>query len=580
MGRWRYRLVVGLIWLAVAAAATAGWRYARSSGPAYGPVIVISIESLRADRLPVYGYTGVRTPGIDALAADAVTFDRAYAHSPLTLPAHVSMLSGLLPFQTGVRDEVGFPIPASVPLLPQLLRKRGFKAGGMVSSYLLRKETGLGAAFGFFDDEFAAGAAEDATPPVDRDSAETLKVAERWIDSIGTSRFFLFLHLDGMGPAGERPARFSKLSTYNARIAYADELVGGLIAFLKKHGLYYGGIVVLTSDHGESLGNHGELGHGLLLHEAAVRVPLIIKLPRRDGGGRHSTALVQHADIVPTILDLTGAPTPSAVRGRSLRRVLDSPTATLADRAVYAESAAGRYRFGWGEVASLTDGQHRYIRSARPELYDLVKDPGERANLIETDGQKAQEMRAALEAIAGTAPLPAPASVAEPERSRLAATGYVTGLPIVAADIPGDQLPDVKDKVAAANTYWQATALATRGQNAEASAKYAELVTADPGLAIGWARLTDTLAAAGRFKEAARALSSLVALFPEAERVAEAEQRLRQMIGPEPTAAHYALAISVWTSLGEKAKAAEIRATARKAVGDAALRKAEASLRD
>jgi arylsulfatase A-like enzyme len=580
MGRWRYRLVVGLIWLAVAAAAAAGWFYARSSGPAYGPVVVISIESLRADRLPVYGYTRVRTPSIDALAADAVTFDRAYAHSPLTLPSHVSILSGLLPFQTGVRDEVGFPIPASAPLLPQLLRKRGFKAGGMVSNYLLRKETGLGAAFSFFDDELGVGAAEGAAPPAARDSADTLKVAQRWIESIGTERFFLFLHLDGMGPAAEVPARFAKLSPYDGRIAYADELVGGLIAFLKKRGLYNGGIVVLTSDHGESLGNHGEQGHGLMLYEAAVRVPLIVKLPRRDGGGRHSTALVQHADIVPTILDLTGAPTPSAVRGRSLRRVLDSPTATLADRAVYAESAAGRYRFGWGEVASLTDGQHRYIRSARPELYDLVKDPGERATLVDAEAQKAQAMRTALDALTGTAPLPAPAPVAEPERSRLAAMGYVAGLPGVAPDVPGDQLPDVKDTVGAANAYWQATALAARGRAAEAAAKYAELVAADPGLAIGWARLADVLAADGRFKEAARALASLVALFPEAERVAEAEQRIPQLIGPEPTAAHYALAISVWTSLGEKAKAAEVRAAARKAVGDAALRKAQAAFRD
>jgi choline-sulfatase len=580
MGRWRYRLVVGLIWLAVAAAAAAGWRYARSSGPAYGPVIVISIEGLRADHLPAYGYTRVRTPSIDALAADAVTFDRAYAHSPLTLPSHVSILSGLLPFQTGVRDEVGFPIPAGVPLLPQLLRKRGFKAGGMVSNYLLRKETGLGAAFGFFDDEFGVGAADSAAPPTARDSAETLKVAERWIESIGTERFFLFLHLDGVGPAAEMPSRFAKLSAYDGRVAYADDLVGGLIAFLKKHGLYNGGIVVLTSDHGESLGNHGEQGHGLMLHEAAVRVPLIIKLPRRDGGGRHSIALVQHADIVPTILDLTGAPTPSAVRGRSLRRLLDSPTATLADRSIYAESAAGRYRFGWGEVTSLTDGQHRYVRSARPELYDLIKDPGERANLIETDPQKAQVMRAALEALSATAPLSAPLPVVEPERSRLAAMGYVTGLPGVAPEVPGDLLPDVKDKLAAANTYWQATALAARGQSGEAAAKYAALVAADPALAIGWTRLADTLAAAGRFKEAARALSSLVALFPEAVRVAEAEQRIQQMIGPEPTAAHYALAISVWTSLGEKAKAGEVRAAARKAVGDAALRKAEASFRD
>ena len=580
MGRWRYRLVVGLIWLAVATAAAAGWRYARSSGPAYGPVIVISIESLRADRLPVYGYARSRTPSIDALAADAVAFDRAYAHSPLTLPSHVSMLSGLLPFQTGVRDEIGFTIQNPAATLPQMLRRRGFKAGGMVSNYLLRKETGLGAAFGFFDDDFGAGSTEGAPVPSARDSADTLKVAERWMDLIGTARFFLFLHLDGMKPGAATPARFARLSPYDARIAYADELVGGLLAFLKKRGLYYGAIIVLTSDHGESLGNHGELGHGLLLHEASLRVPLIVKLPRRDGGGRHSPVLVQHADIAPTILDLAGAPTPSGVRGRSLRRVLDSPAATLADRAIYAESAAPRYRFGWSDASSLTDGRYRYVRSARPQLYDLLKDPWERANLVEAEARKADEMKAALDALAGATPLPAPAPVPEPERSRLAAMGYVSGLPGVAPDVPADQWPEARDKVAAANYYWQATALASGGQGEDAATKYSELVAAEPGLAIGWARLVDVQAAAGRYREAARALSALLALYPETERAAQAEQRLAQLTGPDPSAERHALAISVWTSIGEKAKAAEARAVARKAVGDAALRKAEATFRD
>jgi tetratricopeptide (TPR) repeat protein len=266
--------------------------------------------------------------------------------------------------------------------------------------------------------------------------------------------------------------------------------------------------------------------------------------------------------------------------GRSLRRVLDSPTATLAGRAAYAESAAGRYRFGWGEVSSLTDGQYRYIRSGRPELYDLVKDPWMRTNLAETEAATAQKMRAALEALTGTVPLPAPSPVTEPERSRLAAMGYVTGLPAVPPEVPADQLPDVKDRVAVANAYWQAHALAASGRTADAIARYGELVARDPGFAIGWDRLVDLLTASGRFKEAAGALSSLLALFPEADRAAEAEQRLQRVMGPEPTAAHYVLAAKVWTSLGEKAKAAEVRAAARKAVGDAALRKAEAGFRD
>ena len=368
--RWRYRFVVSLIWIAVFAAAIAGWFYARSSGPAYGPVILVSIESLRADHLPVYGYQRVRTPAIDALAADSVIFDRAYSHSPLTLPSTVSLLGGLLPFQSGIRDDIGFALAPAVQLLPQWLHRRGFKTGGVVSSCLLRADTGLGPAFGFFDDEMGGASAHDAALACSRDGAESLKVAEHWIESIGTSRFFLFLHLDGpAAETGAPAARPARLSPYDARIAYVDDLLGQFVAFLKKRGLYNGGILILTSDHGEGLGDHGEQGHGLLIDEQAIRAPLIVKLPRRDGGGRHSDVLVEQIDIAPTILDLVGAPRPSEISGRSLRRVLDSLTATIPDRQIYAESFEPRFLFGWSEVKSLTTREHRYIASARAELY-------------------------------------------------------------------------------------------------------------------------------------------------------------------------------------------------------------------
>ena len=388
--RWRYRFVVGLIWIAVLAAALAGWFYARSSGPAFGPVILVSIESLRADHLPVYGYQRVRTPAIDALAADSVIFDRAYSHSPLTLPSNVSLLSGLLPFQSGVRDDAGFAVPASVALLPQWLHRRGFKTGGVVSSCLLRSDTGLGAAFGFFDDGTGDAGAADEAMPCGRDGAESLSVAEHWIESVGTARFFLYLQIDGPAEAAGAAGPTAKLSPYDARIAYADDLVGQLVAFLKKRGLYSGGIVILTSDHGEGLGDHGEQGHGLFLYEQAVRTPLIFKLPQRDGGGRLSDALVEQIDVAPTVLDLVGAPRPSKIGGRSLRRVLDSPGATIPDRPIYAESLAPRLLFGWSEVAALTTRRYRYISAARPELYDLAQDPKERVNLVESDPKTAR----------------------------------------------------------------------------------------------------------------------------------------------------------------------------------------------
>lgn len=579
-GSWRYRFVVGLIWLAVLAAAAAGWRHARTSGPAFGPVIVISIDSLRADHLPVYGYTRVHTPAIDALAADAVTFDRAYTHSPLTLPSHIAMLSGLLPFQSGVRDDIGFQVPAGVSLLPQLLHKRGFKTGGIVSNYLLRKETGLGAAFGFFDDEFGAVGGEGSPPAASRDDEASLKIAERWIDTIATPRFFLFLHLDGPRSPRAVPDRFAKYSAYDAQVAYSDEVVGQLVAFLKKRGLYNGGVIVLTSDHGESLGDHGEQGHGLFVYERATRAALIVKLPRRDGGGRHSDALVQHIDITPTILDLMGAPRPSGLGGRSLRNLLDSPTATIPNRQIYAESLAGRYRFGWCEVQSLTDNRYRYIKSARPELYDLLQDPKERVNLVEveTEVQTAAAMRAALDKVTANSPLPAPAPVADPELSRLTAMGYVAGMPVAGPEVPGDQLPDVKDRAAVYGKYWQASGLAAGGNVSGAVAKFQEVVFDDPSMAVAWDRLTSLFLESGRFKEAGEALTSLLRLYPESVRMTEADRRTQQLLATAPTVEQYLVAARVWTALGEKARGAEVRAAARKAHGDAAIRKAEARL--
>jgi choline-sulfatase len=575
--RWRYRFVVALIWVAVLAAAVAGWRYARASGPAFGPIIVISLESVRADHLPVYGYARIRTPALDALAADAVAFDRAYAHSPLTLPSHVSMLSGLLPFQTGVRDEIGFPIRQEVSLLPQLLHRRGFKTGGVVSNVLLRKDTGLGPAFGFFDDEHTG-----------KDAAEAVKVAEQWIDTIGTGRFFLFLHLDVGPPAAGAPAltaSMPRVSDYDKRIVQADELLAGFIAFLKKRGLYNGGVLIVTSDHGESLGDHGEQRHGLFLYESAVRVPLIVKMPRRDGGGRHSAALVQHLDITPTVLDLVGAPRPSGLGGRSLRNVLDSPTAVIPSRRVYAETLAPRYRFGWSEVQSLTDDRRRYIKTARPELYDVLQDPRERTDLVETDAAAAEELRLALEKLTGGAPLPEPAAVAEPEAASLAAMGYVPALPAptpveaAAAEVVPEPLPDPKDRVAVYNKYWQASELAEDGQAQAAVMAYRDALSGDPRLAAAWQRLATLLIEGGRVKEAADALVTLVKLSPEPSWVTVAEQRLEPLVAGPATVDRYLLAAAVWNALGEKARAADVRTTARKALGEATVRKAEAAFK-
>ena len=185
---FRFTFILFLAALGTALAAVGGWRYARASAPLSGPIVVISIDTLRADHLPAYGYTKVKTPSIDALAADGVVFERAYSHAPQTLPAHASLLSGRLPFEHGVRDNIGFAVKPGERLLPQLLRDRGYATAGVVSAYVLRKETGINQGFDLFDDEMPSASPELTIGQVQRDGAVSEAIAERWLGTAGSSR--------------------------------------------------------------------------------------------------------------------------------------------------------------------------------------------------------------------------------------------------------------------------------------------------------------------------------------------------------------------------------------------------------
>src|SRR5262249_12973197 len=202
-----YTIILALTGLGTVLAAVGGWRFARASAPVNGPIILVSIDSLRADHLPAYGYHKVRTPAIDALAADGVVFERAYAHAAQTLPAHASMLTGRLPFETGVRDDVGFQVKTGERLLPQLLRERGYATGGVVSAFLLRWSTGIAQGFAFFDGDTAGRA--------DRDGSESEAIAERWLGDQRSSRVFLFLHLDEPHAPYVPPPEFGEYAPYD-----------------------------------------------------------------------------------------------------------------------------------------------------------------------------------------------------------------------------------------------------------------------------------------------------------------------------------------------------------------------------
>jgi arylsulfatase A-like enzyme/predicted Zn-dependent protease len=504
----RYTFIVGLVALAVSLAAVGGWRYARASAPVNGPIVLISIDALRADRLPAYGYQQVPTPALDALASDGVVFERAYSHVPQTLPAHASIFTGRLPFDTGVRDNVGFTVNRSERLLAEILRDRGYSTGAVVSSHLLRKETGIDQGFTFFD------AATDADGSLERDGGHSVAIAERWLESAGTDRLFLFLHIAEPHKPHVPPAPYIEYAAYDGEIAYADELVGRLVRYLKAHQLYDQSTIVLLSDHGEGLGDHGEHEHGLFVYEETVRVPLIVKLAAGQGGGRRVAVPVQHVDILPTILDLAKAPFPDALRGRSLKPLLEG-TGTIGQRLIYSESLFAAYHFGWSGLTSITDGRYRYIDAPRPELYDLAADPAQRENLVQTSGLAAK-LADALAALVGNAPVHDPADVAPEERERLQRFGYVgEGRASQAGPAAAAAAVDPKDKYEVVEGYRSAVDLAASGRWTAAIDRLTLLLRQEPRRADVWRLLATTAAEADRMDLSIDAYGRAIGLAPD-----------------------------------------------------------------
>lgn len=474
----RHIFILAIAALGTALAAVGGWRYARASAPVPGPVILISIDTLRADHLPAYGYRAVKTPAIDALAADGVVFEHAYAHSAQTLPSHAAIMTGRLPFENGVRDDDASLGPDEHPLA-QLLRDRGYATGGIVSSALLGRATGMARGFDFFDDELPTG--DGDLPPAlrRRGGAKSEDIAERWLSGLGTTRLFLFLHIDD--------PRAPRAPSYDDAIASADDVVGRFVRYLKAHQLYEQSTILLTSDHGEGLGDHGEEEHGLFVYNEAIHVPLIVKPASAVGPGRRVADVVGLVDIAPTVLDLVKAPIPGNLHGRSLKPLTEG-NASLAPTVVYSESEYGRDRFGWSGLASVTDGRYQYIRAPREELYDLQRDPRSRDNLIDDEASAAV-------------------------RDRLRAS--LADLHTPAADVADAGAVDPKDETRTVDEYRAALSLLADRKWPQAISLLQQVVRGEPRAVAAWSRLADVAVLAERFDVAQDAAQHLVDLAPD-----------------------------------------------------------------
>jgi len=511
----RSHLAIVAVAVAVIAAAVLWFvRRSATSIVADGPVIIFSIDTLRADRLPAYGYTGTRTPNIDRVVADGVLFENAYSHSPQTLPAHTSMLSGRLPFEHGVRDNIGFSVKPGERFIQHALKERGYVTGGFVSAYVLRSQTGFNQGFDTYDEELPPASPDKPLGQVQRPGDETVAAAARWIDRQTSDRFMAFVHIYEPHKPYTPPARFTAADRYDGEVEHADEIVGRFIDHLKAKQLYDRATIVLLSDHGEGLGDHGEDEHGIFLYRETIRVPLVIKLPGARGAGRRVAAPVQHIDIPPTILDLTGAAAGGGSRGRSLRPLLDG-SGPLAKTTIYSESLSPRYHFGWSELYALSDDRYRLIRAPRDELYDIQQDPKELKSIAGERAQARTAMRAALDAIIANASVDAPSAVSAEDRQKLAALGYVGTQSGTSLTLPGDQLPDPKDKVGVLQKYKRATELAGERRFADATALYRDILREEPGMTDVWLQLAENYGRRGMTEEAIGAYKEVVKRNPK-----------------------------------------------------------------
>jgi arylsulfatase A-like enzyme/tetratricopeptide (TPR) repeat protein len=484
----------------------------RRSPPA-GPfptasIVLVSIDTLRADHLPIYGYAAGSTPAIDALAREGLVFADVYSQCPLTLPAHASMFTGLLPPHHGVRDNMGFLLDPGRRPLAARFHAAGLDTGAAVSAYVLRRATGIAEGFDAYDDAIETDRASEAMADQQRDGAAAVESLARWVEARGGRRFFAFLHLyEPHAPYTPPPQHRNHALPYDGEIAYADELVGRFVDRLRSAGLLDRTILAVTSDHGEGLGDHGEKEHGFFVYREAVRVPLVVRLPGARRGGTRVSGIVAQVDVPATLLDLAGVAF-DGMDGASQRTAME--TGRAPNRPVYSETLFPRYHFGWSDLVAATNDHLRYIRAPRPELYDVRADPGERRNLIAERPAAAATMAAWLERTGSVGP-PAPSAVPADVRDKLAALGYVGETAARAATGP---LPDPKDKVAVYEAYRDATGLRRQGKDAEAVVAFERLLAGNRGMLDAREALGLTLFRLGREAEAIGALEGVVAADP------------------------------------------------------------------
>ncbi len=354
-----------------------------SSAPAIRHVILISLDTTRADHVSCYGWSRPTTPNIDALASEGYLFKHALTPVPLTLPAHTSMLTGTIPPHHGKRKNADVYFDPSHVTLAQLLKDKGYSTGAFVGAQVLNSSFGLNRGFDTYQDQFA-------NQDHERPAGDVNRAAFAWLDQQKDNPVFLFMHYydahDEYAPPEPFASSFNE-DPYSGEIAYTDHCIGEVVAKLKSLGMYDSSLIIVTGDHGEMLGEHGELTHMYFIYQSALKVPLVFKLPG-SGAGQQIDDLAGIIDIVPTVCDLVGVDAPAGIEGQNLAGYFGNQPPLPEDRYLYCESMHPT-NYGANSFVGLASTRWKYIHTTRPELYDLLNDPGEQNNLIEDQARQA-----------------------------------------------------------------------------------------------------------------------------------------------------------------------------------------------
>ncbi len=493
------------------------------AAPASKPnLVLITLDSVRADRMGFLGAKGTRMPNLDRLAAESIVFEHGYAQAPGSVVSHATILSGAYPQSTGV-SEIGGTLPASLPYLPDLLKTQGYRTAAFVGSIDLDPVNGLAQGFdrGFqtYDAGFRPAIPGDARLPVtERRGDQVAARAIAWLQHNAQPQFFLWVHISDAS---------AHVAAYNSAITATDAAVGKLISALQQRKIYENTAVIVVADHGESLGAHGEDAHGIFLYDETIHVPLLVKLPQVQPAAKPATtrvsAKVRLVDIAPTMLEIAAIPVPSQMLGQSLLRIAKAIGG--GDQPVYSRADLPQRGFGWSPLESWRAGKYLYIRAPKPELYDLSTDPNAAHNLAQSSKATLDTMAAQLDnfdrRFSGEAGKSS-AELSSSEMQKLASLGYV-GLQKSSGPAAAVAGTDPKDKIATANKVIEA---ATRDQSKPdlAIAALTPVLSADPNLylaqyTLGVALVEQAqyvaLAQRGQYVEAAKHLHKAIELQPD-----------------------------------------------------------------